>query len=803
MSILLFEHNLNALNAVKTAWKTTNRTCIIHATGTGKSLVISKNIEENPNAKHLFLSPSTFIFEEIKKHLAKAISQKVLFQSYAYLLDKEDLEEEFLNLDFIYLDEFHRVGATKWGNAVLNVLTANPTAKVLGTSATPIRYLDDSRNMAEELFDNNIASELPLGEAILRGIHKKPKYVTTLYNYSDILSKTRNKIHKSNLDDIKKNQELERLRSVEINWNSSKGIDTILKKHLNVERKKILVFCRDTEHREEALKLLKPILNKIYKSKINYYSVGSDLPEKTNFEIISTFRKDVEQASVLFSVNMLNEGLHVDGTDTCIFFRDTESPIIYFQQLGRVFHTKQLEQPLIIDLINNFKLSYGGNVFAKKAFESFGEKGFTKVTDLSLIIDFYDEIKDFSEVIDSFKIESWNEQYQRFKTYFTKNQKLPIIRHEEIGLWVSNQKNLFNQNRLSQERIDLLLEITPNFFENVHDKAWNDNYQELKNYVEKHNKLPSQGADSIGKWLSVQKENFNQNRLSQERIDLLLEISTDFFENILDKAWNDNYQELKNYVEKHNKLPSKNRGKHFMWIQTQKRIFKQKRLSQEKINLLLEISTDFFENVHDKAWNDNYQELKNYVEKHNKLPPHGTNSMGKWLSVQKENFNQNRLSQERIDLLLEISTDFFENILDKAWNDNYQELKNYVEKNNELPSKKVVLGMWVSTQKGSFNNNTLSQERIDLLLKITPDFFEKKVKSWEVRYIEFKEYFNLNKRLPNKRKESLGNWVTAQKSRYNKDLLSQERINLLLEISPNFFKKKTNNKTIENEKNRH
>ena len=277
MSILLFEHNLKALNAVKIAWETSNKTCIIHATGTGKSLIISKNIEENPNAKHFFLSPSTFIFEEIKKHLTKAVSKKVLFQSYAYLLDKERLEEEFLNLDFIYLDEFHRVGATKWGNAVQNVLTANHKAKVLGTSATPIRYLDDSRNMAEELFDNNIASELPLGEAILQGIHKKPKYVTTLYNYSDILSKTRNKIQKSNLDDIKKNQELERLRSVEINWNSSKGIDTILKKHLNVERKKILVFCRDSEHREESLKLIKPILDKIYKSKIKYYSLVYDL----------------------------------------------------------------------------------------------------------------------------------------------------------------------------------------------------------------------------------------------------------------------------------------------------------------------------------------------------------------------------------------------------------------------------------------------------------------------------------------------------------------------------------------------
>ena len=37
-------------------------------------------------------------------------------------------------------------------------------------SATNIRYLDNQRNMAEELFEGNIASEMTLGEAIVREI---------------------------------------------------------------------------------------------------------------------------------------------------------------------------------------------------------------------------------------------------------------------------------------------------------------------------------------------------------------------------------------------------------------------------------------------------------------------------------------------------------------------------------------------------------------------------------------------------------------------------------------------------------
>lgn len=50
------------------------------------------------------------------------------------------------------------------------LLNACPNAKRLGLSATNIRYLDNQRNMAEEIFDGKIASEMTLGEAIVRGI---------------------------------------------------------------------------------------------------------------------------------------------------------------------------------------------------------------------------------------------------------------------------------------------------------------------------------------------------------------------------------------------------------------------------------------------------------------------------------------------------------------------------------------------------------------------------------------------------------------------------------------------------------
>lgn len=78
--------------------------------------------------------------------------------------------------DYIVLDEFHRCGAEMWGQDVQKLLSTYAATPVLGLSATAIRYLDNQRDMADELFDGNVASEITLGEAIVRGILAAPKY---------------------------------------------------------------------------------------------------------------------------------------------------------------------------------------------------------------------------------------------------------------------------------------------------------------------------------------------------------------------------------------------------------------------------------------------------------------------------------------------------------------------------------------------------------------------------------------------------------------------------------------------------
>ena len=83
--------------------------------------------------------------------------------------------------DYIILDEFHRCGAEFWGMGVDNLLNMYSDVPIVGFSATAIRYLDNARDMSDELFDGNVASEITLGEAIVRGILNPPKYVLSVF----------------------------------------------------------------------------------------------------------------------------------------------------------------------------------------------------------------------------------------------------------------------------------------------------------------------------------------------------------------------------------------------------------------------------------------------------------------------------------------------------------------------------------------------------------------------------------------------------------------------------------------------
>ena len=285
VALRLFEHNEKAYRAAVRMMEQYGKAAIVHPTGTGKSYIAFKLIEDNPEKVVIWLSPSKYIFktqlESLKRNDPDFPLANIHFYTYAKRMccTQAQLDEIAAQKPaYIIFDESHRAGAECWGESTVALLKLCPDAKFLGLTATNIRYLDNNRDMAEELFDSRVASNMTLGEAVVMGILPAPKYVTTVYQYQKALAK-----YQARVDNLR-----------------TPGIQDVNQKYLDALRRAL----------EQA--------------------DGLD-------KVFADFKTDTgDRLKLLFCIDMLNEGVHVEGISGVILFRLTISPIIYKQQIARL-----------------------------------------------------------------------------------------------------------------------------------------------------------------------------------------------------------------------------------------------------------------------------------------------------------------------------------------------------------------------------------------------------------------------------------------------------------------------------------
>ena len=71
MALALFEHNAKAYQAAVAMLARYGKAAVVHPTGTGKSYIAFKLIEDHPDAIFLWLSPSEYIFKTQLESLQK------------------------------------------------------------------------------------------------------------------------------------------------------------------------------------------------------------------------------------------------------------------------------------------------------------------------------------------------------------------------------------------------------------------------------------------------------------------------------------------------------------------------------------------------------------------------------------------------------------------------------------------------------------------------------------------------------------------------------------------------------------
>lgn len=353
MSIHLYRHNEDAYQAAERMLDEKGMAAVIHPTGSGKSMIAFKLAERHSESHFLWLSPSEYIYQTQLENTGLAFPN-IAYMSYSRLMKNEDYIET-LHPDYIILDEFHCCGAAEWGRSVKKLLDTYPEAKRLGLSATNIRYLDNQRNMAVEIFEGNIASEMTLGEAIIRGILPEPKYVIAMYSYKKELEQLKKRIKNlSNKGLIEENQKLlEQLRRA---LEQADGLDDVFAKHMSKKSGKYILFCSSKEHMDEMKDQAGEWFHKVDQNPHIYTAFYNNAATSKEFAAFKA--DDSSHLKLLYCIDMLNEGIHVDDVDGVILLRPTVSPIIYMQQIGRALSAGSGETPVIFDLVNNFDSLY-------------------------------------------------------------------------------------------------------------------------------------------------------------------------------------------------------------------------------------------------------------------------------------------------------------------------------------------------------------------------------------------------------------------------------------------------------------
>lgn len=392
---MLYRHNQITYDKVLKELTQYKKCAIVQATGTGKTFITEALLGSIFAGKKVaYIVPTESIAEGIR--LYGGNFKDVDFMCYSGLRSCKPYE-------VVIFDELHRLGANTWGRWAKTL--ADSAEYTLGLTATPIRYLDSNRDMAKEIFGEHIVFGPNIETAIQEGILNGFNYYAIL---GDVLEYVE-EIHKYGRDrEVQK-----RLRGLNL---SEYNLAERIKKYIPNTPKAIAFFSSqvDLENADYNLK-------KWLGDSINIYSIHSKQSLIENKKNIVAFNEDIGSC-VIKAVDMLNEGVHIEGVNTLIFARKTASGNVFLQQLGRGLRSdKSAGKTTVIDIVENFRNTRVLRSAIKSVRVVKGEsKGDAKalIDTRKIVISYDDILLELEDVLASAKQEWTEEEDNILKKYY-------------------------------------------------------------------------------------------------------------------------------------------------------------------------------------------------------------------------------------------------------------------------------------------------------------------------------------------------------------------------------------------------
>lgn len=692
MAVTLFEHNQAAYRAAFAMMDHAGRAAVIHPTGTGKSFIGFKLCEEHLGERVCWLAPSEHIYRTQLENWLRAGGEEprnICFYTYArlMLMGKEELGE--IAPEYIVLDEFHRCGAKAWGHGVERLLRQYPKARLLGLSATNIRYLDGRRDMAKELFGGCVASRMSLGEAVSRGILKPPKYVLAVYDWEESLTEYETKARR--LRGPAYEAAWEALEELRRSLEGAGGLEEVFARYMPEPKGRYIVFCANVNHMKEMRKKAAEWFAKVDPAP-HVYDVHSGAPGAE--QTLHAFKTDESShLKLLYCIDMLNEGVHVEGVNGVILLRPTASPTIYKQQIGRALAAGCGREPVIFDVVMNIGglCSIGAlGELSGEACASYKEDGFLE--DILPNFQVTGEARDCIRLF--WKLEgalgaTWEDMYQGARQYWQEYGDLEIPRGyvdpqgRSLGAWVDTQRRIHSgkvPGMLTEEQQERLSAIGMRW-EGAWDHVWEQKFSAAKAYWQEHGDLEvpvgyvSKEGILLGKWIRRQRESLGDaspdNESAWERRKRLTAIGMDW--GLLD-PWEQKFRLAQAYYEEHQSLDMPGdmvvEGVWLArWLNEQKARLdgrptgkdkKVKSLNAQQVQKLESLGMKKGVSRRDMIWQRRYEEAKKFYNSngHLRIPRHyigeDGRDLGLWLRKQRERHTKGELQEVQTALLEEI-----------------------------------------------------------------------------------------------------------------------------------------------------
>ena len=227
--------------------------------------------------------------------------------------------------NYIVVDEVHH-GQSPTYRDVLEYFRPN---FMLGMTATPDRL---DRKDIFELFDYNKAYEIAIHEAIERGFLVPYTY----YGLTDNIdySKIRFENIRYRVEDLEKLLIIHERNQAILRQYCEKGLGD-----------KAIGFCVSIKHAERMATFFNE--NGIQSVAIHSGTLNRD-------QLIQDFREN--RITVVFTVDLFNEGVDFPNVQVLLFLRPTESKTVFVQQLGRGLRlTPGKDRVRVLDFIGNYK----------------------------------------------------------------------------------------------------------------------------------------------------------------------------------------------------------------------------------------------------------------------------------------------------------------------------------------------------------------------------------------------------------------------------------------------------------------